>query len=216
MSDNLTPREREIFDLFLQRVSPKEITHRFNISKSTLDFHRTNLYNKLGVRNIKELLAKYSTNGKTVPSEPSESLESETIKPSSEPKKNKRFKLLMSVGIMLGIIMLAFSMLFILLLTTHKKSSAVSAAAPALTEKIIPIQNMGFFPQADPDRGGNSTAEVYVTREEIDGVVVDSVLNLKTNLARRENSDDVFANAHTEQLEEKFSDGCFRQGNIGF
>jgi len=58
---------------------------------------------------------------------------------------------------------------------------------------------MGFYPQSDTDIGGNSSAEVYETREEIDGVSINGVLNLKTNLARRENSDTVYANAHTEK-----------------
>jgi len=133
MLEDLTFREREIFDLLLQRVPPKEIAHRFSISKSTLDFHRTNLYKKLGVRNIKELLAKYSTNGKAPPSESLKSLEPDTIISPSEPKKNKRFKLLMSVGIAFGIIMLALSVLLILLVTTRKKTSAVPAVV--LTEK---------------------------------------------------------------------------------
>jgi len=192
MLEDLSVREREIFDLLVQRVSPKEIARRLNISYSTVNFHRTNLYNKLGVHNIKEFLDKYSTNGKAVPEFP----ESKTITPVSGSKKHKRYKLLLSVGIALGIIMLAFSVLFIWILPQDKKPSVVVAPTP--TETTIPIQNMGFYPQSDVDIGGNSTSEVYVTREEIDGVTV-NVLNLKTNLARRENSDAVYANAHTEQ-----------------
>jgi len=69
MLEDLTPREREIFDLLLERVSPKEIARKLNISDHTVAFHRTKLYNKLDVQNIKELFAKYSTNGKTPPPE---------------------------------------------------------------------------------------------------------------------------------------------------
>jgi len=94
-----------------------------------------------------------------------------------------------------GIALLVFSVLFFLILNKGKKQSA----PPTPIADIIPIQNMGFYPQSDVDRGGTSTAEVYVTHEEIDGININGFLNLKTNLARRENSDDVYANAHTEQ-----------------
>jgi len=186
MLENLTSREREIFNLLLEGISPKEIAHRFNISKSTLDFHRTNLYNKLGVRNIKELLAKYSTNGKA--GESPESLEPDTISPPSRSKKDKKLKLLLPVGI-------ALLALFIWILNRHIKQS-VPPMPPA---DIIPIHSMGFYPQSDTDIGGNSTAEVFVTREKIDGVSINGVLNLKTNLVKRENNNAVYANAHTEQ-----------------
>jgi len=91
----------------LEGVSQKEIAHKLNISHSTVDFHRTNLYRKLDVHNIKELFAKYSTNGKAAPAEP------ETALPVSEIKKQKKFKLSLPVGIALDIIMLAFAALFI-------------------------------------------------------------------------------------------------------
>jgi DNA-binding CsgD family transcriptional regulator len=38
---------------------PKEIAFKLNISHSTVNFHRGNLYNKLGVKNIQELFTKY-------------------------------------------------------------------------------------------------------------------------------------------------------------
>ncbi|WP_461257464.1 helix-turn-helix transcriptional regulator, partial [Treponema sp. R80B11-R83G3] len=75
---------------------------RLNISHSTVDFHRTNLYKKLGVHNIKELFAKYSTNDKDASSEP------EAAPPAAEAKKRKKFKLLLPVGIAV----LALSVLF--------------------------------------------------------------------------------------------------------
>jgi len=191
MPKDLTSREREIFDLLLEGISPKEIAHRLNIGYSTVDFHRTKLYNKLGVHSIQELFAKYSTNGKEASSESMESPEPITTMPLSMIKKNKRLKLLLPAGIAI----IVFSVLFIWIMKTDRKQSA----PPTPIANIIPIQNMGFYPQSDVDKGGTSSAEVYVTREEIDGVNINGVLNLKTNLAKRENSDDVYAIAHTEQ-----------------
>jgi hypothetical protein len=57
---------------------------------------------------------------------------------------------------------------------------------------------MGFYPDYDKLHGGNSTAEVYFTVEEIDGIGID-VLNLKTNLVINENKDPLFAKAITVQ-----------------
>ena len=48
MPDNLSPREREIFDLLLEGFSPKVIAKKLHISHATVDFHRTNLYGKPG------------------------------------------------------------------------------------------------------------------------------------------------------------------------
>ncbi len=45
------------------------------------------------------------------------------------------------------------------------------------------MYNMGFFGSTDREIGGNSTAEVYVSKEEIDGESVDSVLNIKIEMA---------------------------------
>ena len=57
---NLTPREQEILDLFLDGSSPKDIAYKLNVSYSTVNFHRNNLYLKLGVNSIHELFAKFS------------------------------------------------------------------------------------------------------------------------------------------------------------
>jgi len=180
MLKNLTFREREIFDLLLEGVSPKEIAYKLNISNSTVDSHRTKLYNKLGVHSIQELFAKYSTTGREAPAE------AETALPVSK-TKDKRFKLLLFVGIALVI----FSVLFLLVFV--KKPSA---AAPKGV--IIPTNNLGFSAFSDSQQGGNSISEVYVSREKIDRVFTD-VLNLKTYLVKRENSDNIHAKAYTRQ-----------------
>jgi DNA-binding CsgD family transcriptional regulator len=185
MLENLSPREREIFDLLLEGVAPKEIAHKLNVSHSTVDFHRTRLYNKLGVHSMQELFVKYSATGKEAHAEAETALPVSTI-------KNKRFKLLLYVGIALCIIMLAFSVLFLFIFV--KKSSAYTA--PKGT--IIPIQNLGFYSFSDAEIGGNSASDVFISREEISGVSID-VLNIKTNLARRENGDSITAFAQTRK-----------------
>jgi DNA-binding CsgD family transcriptional regulator len=65
MLRNLSPREHQIFDLLLEGVSPKEIAYRLKISNATVDFHRTKLYKKLGIKSLHELFAKYAANVKT-------------------------------------------------------------------------------------------------------------------------------------------------------
>jgi DNA-binding CsgD family transcriptional regulator/flagellar basal body-associated protein FliL len=191
MLENLTHREREIFDLLLEGVSPKEIAHKHNISYNTVDFHRKNLYNKLGIHNIQELFAKYSTNGKAPPSEAMET--KKTAPASAAKKKKKKLKILLPAGI----ILLVFSVLFLLIFI--RKSSTHSTPKG----EIIPVNNLGFYATSDVGHGGNSTSEVYITQEKIDGVKVKSVLNIKTNLVKEENRDDYYANARTEYLNQR-------------
>jgi len=57
--DNLTSREREIFSLLLTDKPPKEIANSMNVSYYTVDFHRKNLYRKLGIQSRTELFARY-------------------------------------------------------------------------------------------------------------------------------------------------------------
>ena len=177
MLENISSREREIFDLLLEGLSQKEIANKLNISHSTVDFHRTNLYRKLGVHNIKELFAKYSTNGKAAPAEP------ETALPVSGTKKQKRFKFLLPAGIALALSVL-FLLIFIIKPSAYFKPKGV----------IIPVYNLGFSPWPDTrDKRGESTVEVFITSEEIDGTEINGVLNIKTNLKGRENSDMFYA-----------------------
>jgi DNA-binding CsgD family transcriptional regulator len=57
---NLTSREHEIFTMLLTGMNPKEIAFTLKISYYTVDFHRKNLYRKLGIQSRAELFAKYS------------------------------------------------------------------------------------------------------------------------------------------------------------
>ena len=63
---NLTDRERELFTMLLKNLSPKEIAHTLKVSYHTIDFHRRNLYRKLGIQSRSELFALYlpATEGK--------------------------------------------------------------------------------------------------------------------------------------------------------
>jgi FixJ family two-component response regulator len=51
----LSPREREVMDLLLEGKNAKEIAYRLVLSTKTVDFHRRNLLEKMGVENVVEL-----------------------------------------------------------------------------------------------------------------------------------------------------------------
>jgi FixJ family two-component response regulator len=50
--DTLTPREHEIMDLLLDGANAKEIGNRLKLSTKTVDFHRRNLLDKMGVDSL--------------------------------------------------------------------------------------------------------------------------------------------------------------------
>jgi len=52
----LTPKEREIFDLYLAGKGTKEIMELTGINQNTLKYHNKNIYSKLGVASRKQLL----------------------------------------------------------------------------------------------------------------------------------------------------------------
>ena len=52
----LTTKENEIFDLYTQGLSTKDIIAQQQISENTLKYHNKNIYSKLGVKSRKELL----------------------------------------------------------------------------------------------------------------------------------------------------------------
>jgi len=145
MLENMTPREREVFNLFIEGLSLKEIASKLNISHSTVDYHRSQLYRKLGVHSVHELFAKYSINGKF-------------------------------------------------------HSNETKTTLPVSKGVIIPVQKMGFGSMSDSISGGSSTVETFITEEEIDGVV-NSVLNIKTNLVKRTETNELYAKAYTSNYD---------------
>ncbi len=52
----LSKREKEVFDLYVEGKTAKEIVSRFGISDNGLKYHNKNIYSKLGVSSRKELL----------------------------------------------------------------------------------------------------------------------------------------------------------------
>jgi DNA-binding NarL/FixJ family response regulator len=53
--DNLTAREREVIQLVAEGKSTKEISKILYISPKTVEAHRSNISNKLKLKNIKDL-----------------------------------------------------------------------------------------------------------------------------------------------------------------
>ena len=60
---DLTEREHEVFTMMLKGMAPKDIAYTLKISYSTVNFHRGNLYRKLGIQSRAKLFAKYGYAG---------------------------------------------------------------------------------------------------------------------------------------------------------
>ncbi|MCL2250445.1 MAG: helix-turn-helix transcriptional regulator [Treponema sp.] len=106
-SENLTSREQEILNLLLEGVSSKDIAFKLNISPRTVDYHRSNIYNKLNVHNYQELLTKYSSikNKKTELESPAKTEFAQTGFAHSYPSKiNKLYKFLIPATVFILII----------------------------------------------------------------------------------------------------------------
>lgn len=58
----LTNREKEILKHIVAGLSNQQIATNLYISKNTVDIHRTNIYKKLAVKNLKELLNQFYIN----------------------------------------------------------------------------------------------------------------------------------------------------------
>ena len=54
--DSLTPRQREILRLIAQGVHAKEIAHRLTLSRKTVDAHRAQIMERLGIRDVPGLV----------------------------------------------------------------------------------------------------------------------------------------------------------------
>jgi DNA-binding CsgD family transcriptional regulator len=58
---NLTPREKEVFNLLLSSFTAKQIAKKMKLSISSINFHSQNIYRKLDIQSRAELLVKYKT-----------------------------------------------------------------------------------------------------------------------------------------------------------
>ena len=58
---NLTPTELQIVELIQQGQTTKEIAQIFNLATSTIDFHRDNIRQKIGLKHSKTSLSSYLT-----------------------------------------------------------------------------------------------------------------------------------------------------------
>jgi len=56
---NLTPREKEVFNLLMSSLTAKQIAKSMQLSISSINFHSQNIYRKLGIQSRAELLVKY-------------------------------------------------------------------------------------------------------------------------------------------------------------
>ena len=52
----LTPKERSVYDLYVEGKSTKEVLEILNIKENTLKYHNKNIYSKLGVESRKQLV----------------------------------------------------------------------------------------------------------------------------------------------------------------
>ncbi len=60
MKDNLTAQQQKIFEMLLNNIPPKEIAYNLHITYNTLLYHQKQLYRKLDVHSVHELIEKYA------------------------------------------------------------------------------------------------------------------------------------------------------------
>lgn len=63
----LTARERQVLDLLVAGVAPKEMAERLRVAPSTVRFHAARLYVKCNVTNQRELLALFARTSCSAP-----------------------------------------------------------------------------------------------------------------------------------------------------
>jgi len=59
--ENLTAQQKNLLEMLLKGIPPKEIAFNLNISYNTFLYHQKQLYRKLDVHSVQELFAKYAT-----------------------------------------------------------------------------------------------------------------------------------------------------------
>jgi len=206
----LTPREQEVFDRLLGGSTPKEIAYQLKITYDTVITHQKNIYRKLGVHNITELLIQYRP------------VTRDTTTPSAE---NKRKKLLPAPHEMKGIFLTWYPIgdkystyivtvteeCIIMSGTMSDYISAYSGAHGIIEETTLgalkTMKSFSFKVIGD----GNEYSVRFVTAETIDGdhwmytfpTVKDEILTITVNIP-----DDLFRRGWSDK------DVGFNQNNI--
>jgi DNA-binding NarL/FixJ family response regulator len=54
--DALTERETQVLELIVQGMTNRQIGQALNLSHKTIEYHRTNLMQKLGIHSVAELV----------------------------------------------------------------------------------------------------------------------------------------------------------------
>ncbi|QCJ69238.1 helix-turn-helix transcriptional regulator [Providencia heimbachae] len=57
--DRLSTREREIMDMILEGNTSKETAEKLSLSPRTVEVHRSNIYTKLGIKSLPQLIQEY-------------------------------------------------------------------------------------------------------------------------------------------------------------
>ncbi|MGG4606906.1 response regulator transcription factor [Providencia sp. Me31A] len=57
--DRLSVREREILDMILEGNTSKETAEKLSLSPRTVEVHRSNIYTKLGIKSLPQLIQEY-------------------------------------------------------------------------------------------------------------------------------------------------------------
>lgn len=57
--DRLSAREREIMDMILEGNTSKETAEKLSLSPRTVEVHRSNIYTKLGIKSLPQLIQEY-------------------------------------------------------------------------------------------------------------------------------------------------------------
>jgi DNA-binding CsgD family transcriptional regulator len=126
MQKDLTLREQTIFNLLIEGFSPKEVANNLNISERTVSFHRSNIYSKLDVHSVQELLVKYHSAGQLIKTaSPAEHETALSVK-----IKNKKLKRLMPFGILIFSASILFSWWFLI-----KPSGLIKNGEAMLSDK---------------------------------------------------------------------------------
>jgi len=127
MEKYLKPREQKLFEMLLNGIPPKEIAHNLGVTYNALLYHQKQLYRKLGVHSVRELVEKYAPaakgeaagtiapeSGQTMP-QPGPQLVASTMRgsPLAARKKTLPFKWCVIFGIVLLAVVLLFVLFFI-------------------------------------------------------------------------------------------------------